>query len=67
MPNGKPHDHPLTDILVHSICVYGEEADALIRRVAGLCVATASCTNGGNAKLVGLVTSNQPLKGHAFN
>lgn len=37
MPNGKPHDHPLTDILVHSISVYGEEADNLIRKIARLC------------------------------
>ena len=37
MPNGKPHDHPLTDILVHSIPVYGEETDNLIRKIAGLC------------------------------
>ena len=37
MPNGKPHDHPLTDILVHSAPVYGEEADDLIREIAELC------------------------------
>ena len=37
MPNGKPHDHPLTDILVHSIPVYGDEADTLIRRISGMC------------------------------
>jgi hypothetical protein len=37
MPNGSPHDHPLTDILVHSIPVYGDEADTLIRRIAGMC------------------------------
>jgi hypothetical protein len=36
MPNGKPHDHPLTDILLHSISAYGEEADALIRKIADL-------------------------------
>jgi hypothetical protein len=35
--NGKPGDHPLTDILVHSLSVYGQEADDLIRRIAGLC------------------------------
>ena len=37
MPNGRPHDHPLTDILVHSISVYGEQTDSLIRKIAGLC------------------------------
>jgi hypothetical protein len=32
MPNGKPGDHPLTDILVHKLKVYGREADDLIRK-----------------------------------
>ena len=35
--NGKPHDHPLTDILTHKIDVYGQEADELIRKIAALC------------------------------
>jgi hypothetical protein len=34
MPNGKPGDHPLTDILAHGAEVYGREADDLIRRIA---------------------------------
>ena len=34
--NGKPHDHPLTDILVHKIEVYGPQTDDLIRRIAAL-------------------------------
>lgn len=37
MPNGKPGDHPLTDILVHRLAVYGDEADDLIRKIAELC------------------------------
>lgn len=37
MPNGKPGDHPLTDILAHKVRVYGEEADELIRKIAELC------------------------------
>jgi hypothetical protein len=37
MPNGKPGDHPLTDILIHKLNVYGREADDLIRRIAELC------------------------------
>jgi len=37
MPNGKPGDHPLTDILAHKIQVYGQEADDLIRKIADLC------------------------------
>ncbi len=36
MVNGKPGDHPLTDILVHELEVYGREADDLIRRIAEL-------------------------------
>jgi hypothetical protein len=35
--NGKPGDHPLTDILVHKRNVYGSEADGLIRKIAELC------------------------------
>ena len=34
MPNGKPDDHPLTDILVHELNVYGPEADVLVRKIA---------------------------------
>ena len=37
MPNGKPGDHPLTDILVHMQKVYGQEGDDLIRTIANLC------------------------------
>lgn len=37
MPNGHPNDHPLTDILVHGIDVYGAEADELIRKISKLC------------------------------
>lgn len=36
MPNGKPGDHPLTDILVHKRRVYGRRADDLIRKIAEL-------------------------------
>ena len=32
MVNGKPGDHPLTDILNHRIETYGSEADELIRK-----------------------------------
>ena len=37
MPIGKPGDQPLTDILIHKVRVYGEEADELIRKIAELC------------------------------
>ena len=36
MPNGKPGDHPLTDIFKHRIEAYGPEADDLIRRIQEL-------------------------------
>jgi hypothetical protein len=35
--NGKPGDHPLTDILVYKHQVYGSEADELIRKISALC------------------------------
>ena len=35
--NGKPGDHPLTDILVHKHQVYGSEADELIQKISALC------------------------------
>ena len=34
--NGKPGDHPLTDIS-YGLEVYGREADDLIRKIAALC------------------------------
>jgi hypothetical protein len=37
MPNGRPGDHPLTDIFFHGIQVYGPEADDLIRKIGQLC------------------------------
>jgi hypothetical protein len=37
MANGKPEDHPLTDILAYKIEVYGQEADDLIRKIGSLC------------------------------
>lgn len=33
MPNGKPGDHPLTDITVHHLEVFGEACDDLIREI----------------------------------
>jgi hypothetical protein len=37
MANGKPGDHPLTDVLGHRLEVYGRETDDLIRKIADLC------------------------------
>lgn len=34
MSGGKPGDHPLTDILVHKIEIYGPDADALMRGIS---------------------------------
>ncbi len=36
MPNGKPGDHPLTDLLVHGLEVYGKEVDDLILEISQL-------------------------------
>ena len=36
MPNGKPGDHPFTDIVNHKLDVYSEHADGLIREIAQL-------------------------------
>ena len=36
MPNGKPGDHPLTDIFVHNLEVYGKEVDDLIKKIGSL-------------------------------
>jgi len=33
MPNGRPGDHPLTDITVHKILTYSRRADSLVRRL----------------------------------
>ena len=37
MPNGRPGDHPLTDLFVHHQTVYGTEADALMLKIDKLC------------------------------
>jgi hypothetical protein len=36
MPNGKPGDHPLTDIVIHGRRVYSEAADTLVRAIVKL-------------------------------
>ena len=36
MPNGKPGDHPLTDIVVHRRRVYSQTADALVIEIVEL-------------------------------
>ncbi|HEY2388844.1 MAG TPA: hypothetical protein VGK30_17950 [Candidatus Binatia bacterium] len=36
MANGKPSDHPLTDILVYNRGLYSTGADELIRKIASL-------------------------------
>ena len=33
MPNGRPGDHPLTDIIHHKIETYGPDADEYIRGI----------------------------------
>ncbi len=34
MPNGKPLDHPYTDVVLHRMTVFGPVIDGLIRRIA---------------------------------
>jgi hypothetical protein len=36
MPNGKPGDHPLTDILVHKLRTFSREIDSLIAEIVRL-------------------------------
>jgi hypothetical protein len=36
MPNGKPADHPLTDILLHGGSAFGVEIDSVVRELAAL-------------------------------
>ena len=36
MPNGKPGDHPYTDIVIHGRDIYSPRAAALIREIATL-------------------------------
>ena len=36
MPNGKPGDHPYTDIVHHGRDVYSKRAAALVREIAAL-------------------------------
>jgi hypothetical protein len=33
MPNGKPGDHPYTDIVIHKWKVFGDEIDNLVREL----------------------------------
>ena len=33
MPNGKPGDHPLTDIVKHRVPMFGDEIDDKVRRL----------------------------------
>jgi hypothetical protein len=37
MPNGKPGDHPFTDIVTHGHNVYSPRAANLVREIAKLC------------------------------
>lgn len=31
MPNGKPGDHPRTDLTIHNMVVYGEPLDGMLK------------------------------------
>jgi hypothetical protein len=36
MPNGREHDNPIADVVVHGREVYGPEIDSLVREVKAL-------------------------------
>ncbi|EAQ78988.1 hypothetical protein DSM3645_13530 [Blastopirellula marina DSM 3645] len=36
MGNGRPHDHPLTDLLVHKMHPFPEQVEALILKLTGI-------------------------------
>jgi hypothetical protein len=36
MPNGKPGDHPITDLMIHHLSVYGEPLDTDLRQLGEL-------------------------------
>jgi hypothetical protein len=36
MPNGKPGDHPITDVMIHNRVVFGEPWDSLLREIVDL-------------------------------
>jgi hypothetical protein len=36
MPNGKPGDHPITDLMIHHLSVYGEPLDTELKQLGEL-------------------------------
>ena len=36
MPNGKPGDNPITDLMIHRIAVFGEPLDTQLRQLGEL-------------------------------
>ena len=36
MPNGRPGDHPLTDLFSHGLHPFPEDIEEMIRRLAGI-------------------------------
>ena len=36
MPNGKPGDHPRTDLTIHNMVVYGKPTDGILKRLIKL-------------------------------
>ena len=36
MPNGKPGDHPYTDIVVHKQTIFGSGIDELVREISNM-------------------------------
>lgn len=58
MPNGKPGDHPFTDIVVHKHDVYSQRAADLVREIASL------SDDDGNRHLADLLWREYDAFGH---
>jgi hypothetical protein len=48
MPNGKPGDHPITDLMIHHLAVYGEPLDTELRQLGQL-MSITDCATGLNS------------------
>lgn len=59
MPNGKLGDHPLTDIVVHRMDVFGDEIDSLVRKIVNM-----PGYDGIKEQLVKILSDNDPTFGN---
>ena len=54
MPNGKPGDHPITDICVHRVAYFRDDVDELIRQIVA---------RGGEGRIYKYVVKHDPFFG----